>query len=106
MPWVFLNDQKAVNPLLKALGDKGSEVRAAAVKALAQLSPPGFEVRVLAMMDEEDGDVRASAAEALGEVGGNAVVEPLIGASTDRKPEVRSAAGRTLGILNDPCWSL
>jgi len=87
-----LGDERAVERLVKALGDDGGEVRRAAAEALARLGQPVWQG--LIQGDSEDFG-------RLGESGEPRAYEPLIKALGDGDRPVQRAACEGLGKLGD-----
>ena len=63
-----IGDNRAVEPLTKALSDADSDVREGAAGALGEIGEPAVEPLVKALNDA-NGDVRRKAAEAPGTIG-------------------------------------
>jgi len=80
-------DARAVEPLIKALGDSVEGVREGAVYTLRNVRTEAFYVL---------GNVRANAAIAVGEIGDTRAVEPLIKALSDSDESVREGAAGAL----------
>jgi HEAT repeat protein len=126
-----LGDPRAVEPLLRALGDRDWKLRAAAAEAMElRRDPRTVEPLIQALGGGElvdvspvaaralgkQGDPRAvqpliralkghtsstAAAEALGELGDRSAVEPLIDALYAGRQDTRLAAARALNRLGD-----
>jgi HEAT repeat protein len=79
-----IGDSRAVEPLIKALGDKDEYVREAATKALGMIADVRAVEPLIEVLWDEDQLVHPSeyvryyAAEALGNIGDTRAVEPLI----------------------------
>lgn len=100
-----LGDLRAVDPLLRALGDYGS-VALAAAKSLAQLGDPrGVNRLVQALGDRRDASVREKGARALGELREPRAFKPLIQALGDGEGDVRKTAAYALARLGHPQWA-
>ncbi len=85
--------------LARLIKDENSQVRKAAVFALAELKVKNsVNHLVLALVDEEP-DVRMAAAGALGALGGELAVQSLLLALKDQNQWVKCAALRSLGTL-------
>jgi len=121
-----IGDERALEPLAAALGDRESNVRFRAAEALEKLEwDPGTREERLSFLiaaekwedlrkreddpvgilvdglkDERPG-IRQAAARGLGEMGGRRGVEPLIDALEDGFWEVRWFAASSLGKLGD-----
>ncbi len=98
-----IGDARAVEPLIKTLGDKDWKVRVVAAKSLSEIGDVRAVeplIKVLGNKDDEDWGwyVRKVAAEALGkiEIGYARAVEPLIKTLGDRDKDVREAAAEAL----------
>jgi RNA polymerase sigma factor (sigma-70 family) len=90
----------AIRPLLRLLGDKDAEVRAAVVETLGNVASPDTAVippLVRALGDESD-DVRGRAVNALATFRGRAV-PALLQALTSKTTMVRAGAAEALGFL-------
>jgi len=121
-----LGDAHAAEPLTIALGDKDSNVRKAAARALDRLGwKPEVNAtgaaywttkqdwaRCLALgelavdslivaLGDQDRWLRKAVAETLGKSGSNRAVNPLITALGDKDSDVREAAAEALGRLDD-----
>ena len=90
----------AVTPLIAALKDEKSYVRAAAAWALGEIKDPRAVEPLIAALRDGDGFMRGTAIPALGEIGAPAV-EPLIAALQDKNKEVRWTAAQVLGRIGD-----
>jgi HEAT repeat protein len=74
-----LGDARAVEPLIKALGDRNNEtVRRTAAAALGKLGDGRAVVPLIKALGDADRGVCVTAAEALGKLGDARAVEPLI----------------------------
>jgi len=116
----------AVEPLIKALGDKSGSVREAAAEALVKLGwePVNQENEIklniatqkwnelvkigkpaaeplIKLLGDNDWNVREAAARALGKIGDVRAVEPLIKLLGDRYQPVCKAAALALGDIGD-----
>jgi HEAT repeat protein len=95
-------DARAVDPLLRALGDPDSSVRAHARTALQTLGVPVSEAETrIGALHDQDWRVRCEAAAALGPLGDARAVEPLIRALGDESEYVRTPVASALGRLGD-----
>jgi HEAT repeat protein len=88
--------EPAVEPLIKALGDKSQGVRLDAQKALGKIGKPAVEPLIKVL---EEGN--KAAAWVLGKIGDKRAVEPLIKVLKDEEKSVRSSAARALGMIGD-----
>jgi HEAT repeat protein len=93
-----------VEPLIQALADGKSEVRAVAAWALGKLSDIRAVEPLVGGLGGWDSDVHRTAAEALGNLGDRRAVEPLIKVLGDGKRHVRQAAAEALDKLGEPKW--
>lgn len=96
-----IRDPKAIEPLIKKLGDPLHEIWQATVEALIKMGEPAVEPLIQALKDEK-WDVRAGAARSLGGIGDNKAVEPLIQALKDRNLTVRIHATEALVKIGEP----
>jgi HEAT repeat protein/beta-lactamase regulating signal transducer with metallopeptidase domain len=95
-------DPRMIAALTAALKDADSEVREAAMQALARMRDPSvFEPLVQALGDPSP-DVREHAAQALGQLHDKRAVQPLATAMKDANASVREQAAFALGQLKDP----
>ena len=93
-------DARAVEPLIKALGDGEVSVRWAAAEALGKLGDARAVEPLIKALGDGEGSVRRAAAEALGNLGDDRAVEPLIKA-LGREGSVRRVSAEALGKLGD-----
>jgi HEAT repeat protein len=93
---------RAVEPLIRAMGDKGGRIRAAAASVLGWLGNLRAIEPLIKALSDEEGQVRYSASTALGTLGDERAVEPLIKALSDQYNAACSAAARALGEFGDP----
>jgi len=96
-----IGDSRAVEPLIRALGDADSYVRQNAAEALGKIGEPTVEPLIRTLI-EGSNDVRGNAAQALGTIGDSRAVEPLIRALGDSDWRVLWNAARALGKIGDP----
>ena len=91
-------DQRAVKPLIAALGDQDWSVREAAARALGELGDARAVQPLIPALGDRDEDwrVREAAARALGELGDARAVQPLIKALGSVHPQVRGVAADAL----------
>lgn len=89
----------AVGPLIAALLDENSTVRASSADALGQLGDPRAVAPLIAALSDTERQVRLEAAEALGEIGDQRAIERLVNLLDDPDEMVRLYAVRALGHL-------
>ena len=78
-----LGDERAVEPLIVALGDSDSGVHVAVTQALGQLGDERAVEPLIAILRDSDSGVRVAAAQALGQLGDKRAAEPLLVALED-----------------------
>ena len=120
-------DARAVEPLLKALGDREGSVRRASAEALGKLGDVRAVEPLIKALGDGEGSVRLAAAEALSTLseprwsewvkgddedftrlslsGEVSAVEPLLIALGDANRDVRVAAAEAMRALDEPQWS-
>ncbi len=86
-----LGDPRAVEPLIKALGDYNNGVREAATEALPKFGEHAVRPLIEALWDANK-DVRRAATEALVRLGDPRATEPLIKLLGDKDNRIRKAA--------------
>jgi HEAT repeat protein len=93
----------AVEPLIKALGDKNCYVREYSAEALGVIGDTRAAEPLIKKLSDDDWRVRRHAAVALGKIGDARAVEPLIKAFNDEDRDVdsRGHAARALGEFGD-----
>lgn len=109
-----LEDARAIEPLIKALKDKGRynihygglypytvRVNSCAAKALARIGDKSAVEPLIKMLKEGDVDDRCAAAEALGAMGDERAIEPLIESLKCRNATVRQVFGHALTNITD-----
>jgi hypothetical protein len=85
-----LGDKRAVEPLIRALGDENAEVRTSATSALEDIRDErAIEPLGRALLTDTDEVVRAQAAQALAYIGGEHALAALEAALQDKSTEVR-----------------
>lgn len=94
-----LDDDRAINALLKALGDREPDVRAQAAWALGALDAAPAMDRLAAALKDSDPRVRRQAAWALGVIGDSRATSGLIVALKDADAGVRRQAAWALGVI-------
>ncbi|KAF3884893.1 MULTISPECIES: HEAT repeat domain-containing protein [Nostocales] len=98
-----LGDRRAVEPLLQALKDRSSEVRAKAIEALVKLGANQAVDPLIACLQDSDFFVRVKAAWGLAELGDVKAIEPLIEAlRQENQSTACSAIATALGKFADP----
>jgi HEAT repeat protein len=90
-------DGQAIAPLVAALHDPASAVRASVVTALGRI--PGTTTHLTAMMDDPAVEVRSAAASALGRLSGEEAMAAVVVALSDSSPNVRGSAVQALREL-------
>ncbi len=96
------SSESSLQPLLNALSDEKSHVRARAVRELGKI---GTEAAVSALLDalnHQDSKVCGWAAWALGQIGSPTVITQLIATLNHESPEVRTWAIWALGQIRSP----
>ena len=93
--------KSAVQPRVKALGDKNERVRRSAAAALGKIGDPQAVQPLIKALGDENERVQSSAANALGQIGDSQAVQPLIKALGDSNSDVRSSAATALGEIGD-----
>ena len=96
-----LGSNCAARPLVKALADDRSLVRAACVEAIGKLRDKQVTAGVLPMLQDPEASVRRTAATALGELADLRATPALVGALSDPKYYVRRDAAVALGQIGD-----
>ena len=94
--------KSAVEPLIVALRDKKSDIRAKAAWALGEIKDSRAVEPLIVTLKDKKSDVRAKAAWALGEIKDSRAVEPLIVTLKDKKSDVRRKAAEILVEMKDP----
>ena len=84
-----IGDPRAVEPLIRALGDEGSLMRKEAAVALGAIGNPRAVEPLLASLKDENSYVRATSAWALGEIGDRRAMDALIAALGEESHGVR-----------------
>jgi HEAT repeat protein len=97
----LIKDERAVQPLIAAVGDPKGDVREAAVAALSKFGAISVEPLIEALKNSNE-DFRSGAADALGIIKDNRAVDPLIASLKDEESDVRESATRALGNIADP----
>jgi HEAT repeat protein len=91
-----IDDARAIELLVTALGDDVEYVRKNATESLVEIGAPAVEPLIAALKND---NVSLVAAEVLGEIGDTQAVEPLIAALKDDK--VSHVAAQALGKIGD-----
>jgi HEAT repeat protein len=95
-----MGDTRAVEPLIKALGDRQEwSVRCSAAEALGELGDTRAIESLISALEDPEKYVRAFATKALGELGDPRAVDPLIDMLED--PYAADWAAESLGKLGD-----
>jgi HEAT repeat protein len=92
----------AVGPLVEALGDKRSIVRAGAAYALSLTRAPVPVAPLLSALHDPDPRVREYAVDAVSGIEGQAVTEALRTAAGEQNSRVRAEAAEALAARRDP----
>lgn len=94
---------EAVEPLIRLLADKDSQVRESAVRALGEIGDRRAVAPLLPLLDANDTYSLELGAEALGKLKDSRAVPPLcrIAAATDLRGRCRPAAVQALGLIGD-----
>jgi len=80
-----IGDERAVDPLIKALKDGNQEIREIAAEALGQIGDERAVDPLIEALKDGDWDVRRAATEALGKTGNERATEPLIEVRKDNQ---------------------
>ena len=88
--------KSAVQPRVKALGDKNERVRRSAAAALGKIGDPQAVQPLIKALGDSNSDVRSSAATALGEIGDQRAVQPLKNLLKDKNEPIRRLAAKAL----------
>ena len=94
-----INDKRAVEPLIVALGDART-VRRSAAESLVKIGDDAVQ-RLIATLSSGNKAGRRSVVEVLGQIGDASAVEPLIDALADSDVAVRQKAVEALGRIGD-----
>lgn len=94
-------EQTMLSSLIRALDNTNWQVRAQAVRALANFGEQAPIESVAARLNDEHKAVRAAAALALGKSGRHVLGEPLLAALKDPEWQVRAAAVQAVGMLHE-----
>jgi hypothetical protein len=93
-------DRRAVQPLIRLLGDENRVIREAAVRALGAFGDGAVEP-LIESLGNEDWHIRMGGAIALRIIGDTRAVDPLIRALADENRFVRREATKSLGRIGD-----
>ena len=88
--------KSAVQPRVKALGDKNERVRRSAAAALGKIGDPQAVQPLIKALGDSNSDVRSSAATALGEIGDQRAVQPLKNLLKYKNEPIRRLAAKAL----------
>ncbi|BDM80286.1 HEAT repeat domain-containing protein [Acaryochloris marina] len=97
-----LGDPGAVEPLIEALNDRSSEVKANAFHSLGQLGDQRAVVPLLDRLEDPDDLIRSQAALALAELGDARAIGPIIELLRTENEWQCSAVASALGKFKDP----
>ena len=92
--------RRAVDALIRALGDDHPQVRMEACAALGELREPGALSHLIKRLDDGVAAVRQSAAIALGTIGHPDGFQPLAEALTEGPPDLRFQAATSLAEID------
>jgi HEAT repeat protein len=92
--------RRAVDALIRALGDDHPQVRMEACAALGELREPGALAYIVKRLDDGVAQVRQSAAIALGTIGHTDGFEPLAEALKQGPPDLRFQAATSLAEID------
>jgi HEAT repeat protein len=93
-------NQRAIQPLIEALGDFDKAVREQATLALSSIGKAAIEP-LAAAMKEKKWETRYRAVEALGKIADEKTVKPLVQALKDNRDHVRYMAAKGLRELGN-----
>lgn len=100
-----VGDNRAVDPLIEALGDGNSDVRAAAAQSLGKIGDPKAVEPLIVILRYDDtySLSRKQAIWALGMIGDARAVDPLISVlNNSGHPDTQALAAEALGKIGDP----
>ncbi len=98
-----IGDERAVDALIKALGDEDWYIRRAAAEALGNIGDKRAVDSLIKALEDENWEVRLAAAKALGYIGAKEAVDELIDRLlNDSAEEVRVRAAESLGLIGEP----
>jgi hypothetical protein len=90
----------ALDTVLESTQSPHESVRAAAARALGELSRPDTEPTLIALLGDPSSDVQRASADALGRFASVAAVEPLLPLSENlMRPQLRQAARGAIGRI-------
>jgi len=96
-----VRDDRAVEPLIAAMGDEDPKVRTYAVWALGWYRDPGSVPALVEALGDSEAAVRAEAAKALRRSKDARAVDPLLAALEDGDVQVQQNAALTLGQMQE-----
>ena len=96
-----IGDPRAVDGLLKLLGDDDASIRQSAVSALNSVMPPAMSERIIPLLNDRDPNVRESAVKIAGYFGYPESGAALVELSRDANERVRCAAIEHLPYVED-----
>jgi len=97
-----LKEPKAVEPLIKMLGDEQWIVRLAAARSLGEINDAKATGPLVKALADKDAAVRVQAALSLGRIRDKKAIEPLIQVLRDRVQGVVEAAAEALESIGKP----
>src|ERR1700754_2540315 len=96
-----IGDPRAVDGLLKLIGNSDASTRQAAVSALNSLALTSMSERIIPLLHDSDSNVRESAVKIAGYFGYREAAGPLIDLSRDPNERVRTAVIEHLPFIED-----
>jgi HEAT repeat protein len=97
----YLEDPRAIEPILTAFKDSSADVRAAAANATSEYKDKRAIEPLIALLKDGVAFVRSTAARVLGDLADAKAYEPLTLALGDENSSVRGASAISLGALKD-----
>lgn len=94
-----LKDARAVEPLIRTLGDPDPSIRRNTAEALGKIRDPRAVNALMTELRDTDASVSKAARESLVQIGLPSV-DPLIAALKDPDPVIRMSAAMALGDIN------
>ncbi|MCP4544323.1 MAG: hypothetical protein GY832_45005 [Chloroflexi bacterium] len=97
-----IGDFRAIEPLIRALGDEDEDVRQTAATALVTMADPKAVEPLIQVLEDEDAGMRQVGVKALGAIGDPPAVAALIQALGDKDGDVRRTAAEALRAIGEP----